>query len=139
MLPRLPKWGSMESGSRILVAEDDDLLAELVEFKLQEAGYTVDRVRDGEAALETVRTTTPNALLLDIMLPGMDGFEVLRTLKADPANADLPVMVLTGRGLEQDVVNGLDLGASDYLVKPFMVKELLTRLQRLLDKSKPAG
>ncbi|WP_205407813.1 response regulator transcription factor [Thiohalospira halophila] len=125
--------------SRILVAEDDDLLAELIEFKLQEAGFSVERVSDGESALDSVQKRTPDALLLDIMLPGMDGFEVLRTLKTKSAHPDLPVMVLTGRGLEQDVVSGLDLGASDYLVKPFMVKELLTRIQRLLDKDKTAG
>ncbi|SFD86540.1 Response regulator receiver domain-containing protein [Thiohalospira halophila DSM 15071] len=129
----------MELDSRILVAEDDDLLAELIEFKLQEAGFSVERVSDGESALDSVQKRTPDALLLDIMLPGMDGFEVLRTLKTKSAHPDLPVMVLTGRGLEQDVVSGLDLGASDYLVKPFMVKELLTRIQRLLDKDKTAG
>lgn len=127
----------MASGSRILVAEDDDLLAELVEHKLTEAGYAVERVGDGEAALQAVQDQPPDAILLDIMLPGMDGFEVLRTLKADPATRPVPVMILTGRGLEQDVVNGLNLGASDYLVKPFMVKELLTRLQRLLRSESP--
>lgn len=122
----------MASSSRILVAEDDELMAELVMFKLEEAGYAVERAEDGETALQAVQADSPDALLLDIMLPGMDGFEVLRTLKADPATANIPVLVLTGRSLEQDVVSGLDLGASDYLVKPFMVKELLTRLQRLL-------
>jgi two-component system phosphate regulon response regulator PhoB len=129
----------MSPSSHILVAEDDDLLAELIEFKLQEAGLGVERVGDGETALERVQDRPPDALLLDIMLPGMDGFEVLRSLKADAATADIPVMVLTGRSLEHDVVNGLDLGASDYLVKPFMVKELLTRLRRLLDPGTPAG
>lgn len=123
----------MSANRHILVAEDDDLLAELIEFKLQGAGYSVERVPDGESALEHIANRHPDALLLDVMLPGIDGFEVLRTLKADPATRDLPVMMLTGRNLEQDVVGGLDLGADDYMVKPFMVKELLTRLQRLLN------
>ena len=123
----------MAPSNRILVAEDDDLLAELMVFKLQEAGYVVEQTGDGETALQTVHANPPHAVLLDVMLPGMDGFEVLRTLKADPATADIPVLILSGRSLEQDVVSGLDLGASDYLVKPFMVKELLTRLHRLLN------
>ncbi|MEF8794389.1 response regulator transcription factor [Thiohalorhabdus sp.] len=125
----------MASSNRILVAEDDELLAELVEFKLQEAGYVVERAGDGEIAVQAVQANPPDALLLDVMLPGIDGFEVLRTLKADPGTADIPILMLTARSLEQDVVSGLDLGASDYLVKPFMVKELLTRLHRLMNAS----
>ncbi|EKV29783.1 response regulator receiver [Caenispirillum salinarum AK4] len=123
------------SATRILVAEDDDLLAELIVFKLSREGFAVDQVADGEDALAMIRERRPDAVLLDGMLPGMDGFDVLRSLKEDPETRGIPVMMLTGRRLEKDVVSGLQLGADEYLVKPFMLEELMTRLRRLLPPS----
>lgn len=117
---------------RVLIADDDELLIRLLEHKLGQKGLAVISVGDGERALEAVRETLPDLVVLDGMMPGLDGFEVLRRLKEDEATRRIPVVMLTARKMEADVVAGLTLGADEYMVKPFMPEELMMRIGRLL-------
>ncbi|WP_316979188.1 response regulator transcription factor [Shumkonia mesophila] len=119
-------------GRRVLVAEDDDLIADLIGHKLRLKKFEVEIVADGAEAWERIRTGRPHVVILDGMLPGLDGLEVLRRMREDPTLATIPVVMLTARRRGQDIVNALALGASDYLVKPFMPEELLARVERLL-------
>lgn len=114
----------------ILIADDEPLLVELLEFRLQARGYRTVTAADGREALAKLAQTPPDAVVLDAMMPVHDGFEVLRRMRADPATAAIPVIMLTARRGEADVVGALELGASDYLVKPFMPEELMLRLAR---------
>lgn len=117
---------------RILVADDDELLSQLVEHKLTNRGYAVSTAFDGESTLENARRLNPALLILDLMMPGLDGFEILRRLQADAATRPIPVVMLSARSQESDIVSALRLGARDYLVKPFMPEELLARIERIL-------
>lgn len=121
----------MKEPPLLLVADDDDLLRTIVEHKLSSRGWRVLVAADGIEALRLVRERSPQVVVLDAMMPGPDGFEVLRRLKEDPATAGIPVIMLTSRKLEDDIVRALELGASDYLVKPFIPGELALRVQRL--------
>lgn len=123
------------SGWRVLVAEDDDLIAELIGHKLRLRGAGVDIVADGAEAWERIQSDRPNLVILDGMLPGLDGLEVLRRIREDPVLGDTPVIMLTARRREQDIVDALQIGASDYLVKPFMPEELMARVERLLPEA----
>lgn len=116
----------------VLIMDDDELLIALLEHKLGQRGLRVLAATDGSKGLEVARQDKPDLIVLDGMMPTMDGFEVLRHLKEGPDTADIPVIMLSARRLEQDVVNGLNLGAADYLVKPFMPEELFLKIQRLL-------
>lgn len=118
----------------ILVADDDGLMRAVVSAKLKARSWRVVAVEDGERALKAIADERPTLIVLDAMMPGMDGVEVLRTLKADPAMAEIPVIMLTARSLESDIVGALQLGASDYLVKPFIPEELAMRVARLLPR-----
>lgn len=122
---------------RVLVAEDDELIAELIAHKLGQRGFEVNVVGDGGEAWDRILATPPDLVILDGMLPGMDGLEVLRRIREDSARVRMPVLMLTARRLEQDIVGALKLGASDYLVKPFMVEELVARVERLLEAGRP--
>ena len=115
---------------RILITEDDDALAEALEVALAKAGYAVDRVSNGTAADEALKQDVFGLVILDLGLPKLDGFEVLKRLRR--RNAALPVLILSGREQPEHKVMGLDLGADDYLVKPFSVNELLARVRALL-------
>jgi two-component system cell cycle response regulator len=112
----------------VLVAEDSSVVRAVVRRHLEEQEYEVVEAEDGDAALEACRVGTPDAVLLDIEMPGLNGLEVLAALKADPALADLPVVFLTGHTDTVDVVEGLRLGAHDYLKKPFEASELIARV-----------
>jgi DNA-binding response OmpR family regulator len=116
----------------VFVADDDPLLLGLLEHKLAGAGFRVESAADGQAALEGVRRSRPDCVVLDAMMPVMDGFETLRRLKADPALKHIPVVMLTALRQEEHVVGALKLGAADYLPKPFIPDELLARLTRLV-------
>lgn len=116
----------------VLIADDDEMLAQLVEHTLQKAGFRVTWVADGEQALVEIRKLRPSLIILDGMMPGMDGFEVLRNLRESPETATLPVIMLTARGMARDVVAGFDLGVEDYVVKPFMPEELLARIKKVM-------
>lgn len=125
----------MSSPKRILVCDDDDLLVELLQFRLAAKGYSVEIARNGSEALELAREAEPDAIVLDAMMPFVDGYEVLRQIRETPKTQDVPVIMLTARKGERDIVEALQLGASDYLVKPFIPEELTARLTRLLARS----
>lgn len=117
--------------ARVLIADDDALLRGLLQHKLAADGHLVLVAEHGGEVLDLVRDQRPDLVVLDAMMPVMDGFEVLRRLKADPDAASVPVIMLTALRREADVVGGLQLGAADYLVKPFIPDELLERVRRL--------
>jgi DNA-binding response OmpR family regulator len=121
----------------VVVADDDALLRSLVEFKLKARGYRVITAGDGDEALSTITRERPDLVVLDAMMPGADGFEVLRRMKAEAALSAIPVVMLTARRLESDIVGALQLGASDYLVKPFIPEELAMRIARLVPVGRP--
>jgi CheY-like chemotaxis protein len=116
----------------ILVADDDPLILDLLEHRLVRRGYRTVLARDGREALEQVAEFRPDAIVLDAMMPAIDGYEVLRRLREDDATATTPVVMLTARRQEQDIVGALELGANDFIIKPFIPEELLSRLARLL-------
>ena len=116
----------------ILVCDDDELLVDLLTYRLEAKGYEVSAARDGGEALERLGTDKPDAVVLDAMMPVIDGFEVLRRIREQAATADLPVVMLSARKQERDIVGALELGANDFVVKPFIPEELLARLARLL-------
>jgi DNA-binding response OmpR family regulator len=116
----------------ILVCDDDPLLVDIVAFRLQARDFVVEVARDGAEALAKIGEVVPDAIVLDAMMPVMDGSQVLRRLRADPATANIPVIMLSARKQETDVVGALELGANDYMVKPFSPEELVVRLTRLL-------
>lgn len=125
-------------GKRILVCDDDRLLTDLLEFRLTARGFAVDVVHDGRAALDQVAKAAPDAIILDAMMPVIDGYEVLRRLREGPAAGWIPVIMLTARKQEHDIVGALQLGANDYVVKPFIPEELIARVSRLLHTASPA-
>jgi diguanylate cyclase (GGDEF)-like protein len=116
------------TGPSILVAEDSGVVRAVLRQHLEAQGYSVIEAEDGDAALHECRSRAPDAVLLDIEMPGLDGYQVLAALKADPDLAELPVVFLTGRTSTEDVVEGLRLGAHDYLKKPFEASELIARV-----------
>jgi two-component system phosphate regulon response regulator PhoB len=122
----------------ILVVEDEKDLADLITYNLQRNGYDVVCVQDGQAALEAAFKQLPDLVLLDLMLPGVDGTEVARKLKGDSRTSNIPIVMLTAKGEETDVVVGLTIGADDYVTKPFSMKILLARLASVLRRSEVA-
>jgi DNA-binding response OmpR family regulator len=114
--------------ARILLAEDEQQIGDMVAFKLTNSGHQVVRVADGEAALTAAERDRPDVIILDVMMPLVDGFAVLGRLKGNPDLRTIPVIMLTARGQERDVLSGLQAGAADYIVKPFSLKELLARV-----------
>lgn len=125
--------------SSVLIIDDDELLIMLLEHKLGQRGLKVQSASDGQVGLLAAIESKPDLVVLDVMMPTMDGFEVLRRMKEHADTREIPVIMLSAKRLENDVVNGLNLGAVDYLVKPFMPEELLLKIQRhLRDKWMPA-
>jgi DNA-binding response OmpR family regulator len=118
--------------ARILVVEDSPDIAELIEHYLRGAGYTVTVLGNGSDGLRQARLSPPDAIVLDLMLPGMDGLHVCQALRAEASTSAVPIIMLTARGEEADRVRGLELGADDYLTKPFSPKELVARVGALL-------
>ncbi len=127
------------SKATILVVDDEEDIRELVSLNLDREGYTVLTCETGEQALALARAKKPDLVLLDLMLPGIDGLEVCKRLKADPARQHVPVVMLTAKGEESDIVAGLELGADDYVTKPFSGKVLVARVRRLLRKATEMG
>lgn len=125
----------MGENKRILVCDDDPLLADLVEYRLAGRGYEVLVARDGGEALALLREVRPDAIVLDAMMPVIDGYEVLRRVRENPDLATVPIIMLTARKQERDIVEALELGANDYMIKPFIPEELVVRLGRLLETS----
>lgn len=118
--------------NHILVVDDEKDILELISYNLQKNHYRVTCVATGEAALEKVRSEGPDLIILDLMLPGLDGLDVCRILTNDPRTAHIPILMLTARGEEADMVTGLELGADDYVTKPFSPRVLLARIRVLL-------
>lgn len=116
----------------VLVADDDQDIRDLVAFKLENAGYSVIAVADGEQALQAVLEHRPQLAILDVMMPGLSGLDVLRTIRADESLADTRVILLTARARDVDVDAGFSTGADDYLTKPFSPRELVHRVGRVL-------
>jgi two-component system phosphate regulon response regulator PhoB len=119
----------------ILVVEDEEDILALLQFNLMKAGYEVSCAARGEEALEQIAAKLPDLVLLDLMLPGIDGLEICRRLRADPSTADVPIIMLTAHGEEEDIVRGLELGADDYVTKPFSFKVLQARIQTVLRRN----
>ena len=122
----------MTKAARVLVVDDDENVAEVLSRYLEREGYVVDTAADGNSALEQALRTLPDLVLLDLMLPGMDGLEVCRRLREV---APIPVIMLTARGDESDRVVGLELGADDYVAKPFSPREVVARVKAVLRRS----
>jgi DNA-binding response OmpR family regulator len=123
--------------SRVLIVEDEPDIRDLVVHHLKREGYQVSAASSGEEALRQVQAAPPDLVLLDLMMPAMDGLEVCRRLRQDPATAMLPIVMLTAKGDEVDRVLGLEIGADDYIVKPFSPRELLARVRAVLRRSRP--
>ena len=124
---------------RILVVDDEKDIVDLVAYNLEKEGYRVLRAYDGESALRKAAAEAPDLVILDVMLPGMDGREVCRRLRSLEACAGTPVLMLTAKAEESDKVVGLEMGADDYVTKPFSPKELVARVRALLRRSVPAA
>jgi two-component system alkaline phosphatase synthesis response regulator PhoP len=125
--------------SRILVVEDDRDIADLVAYHLSRAGLRADIVSTGSEVLDHVRRDTPALVVLDLMLPGLSGLEICRLMRADPRLASTPIIMLTARADEEDRVRGLELGADDYVTKPFSPKELVARVRAVLRRTEASG
>jgi len=117
---------------RILLIEDEPDIAEVLQYNLEKEGFAVDTARRGDSGLEAIRREAPDLILLDLMLPGIDGLELTRMLKRDPATSRLPIVMLTARGEEVDRIVGLELGADDYISKPFSPREVVLRVKAVL-------
>ncbi|MEV7082973.1 response regulator transcription factor [Streptomyces sp. NPDC093516] len=128
--------GAGEGSSRILVVDDDPTVAEVVAGYLDRAGYVVDRAEDGPTALGRAAAHRPDLVVLDLMLPGMDGLEVCRRIRGQ---GPVPVIMLTARGDEDDRILGLEVGADDYVTKPFSPREIVLRVESVLRRSRPAA
>lgn len=123
---------------RILVVDDDKQIVRLVQSYLEQAGYAVLTAYDGAAALRTIRTERPDLVVLDLMLPDQDGWSITRTVRADASQADLPIIMLTARIEDTDKIVGLEIGADDYIAKPFNPRELVARVRAVLRRGSGA-
>jgi two-component system phosphate regulon response regulator PhoB len=121
---------------KILIVEDDPDILKLIQYHLSKEGFQVETVATGEEALRKARSFCPNLMVLDLMLPGVDGLEVCRTLRFDPKTASIRIIMVTAKGEEADIVAGLELGADDYITKPFSPRILVARLKTVLRRSK---
>jgi two-component system alkaline phosphatase synthesis response regulator PhoP len=117
---------------KVLVVDDEEDILELLDYNLSKEGFRVLRVTSGEKALELARTERPDLIVLDLMLPGLDGLEVCKHLKSERETADIPIVMLTAKGEEADIVLGLEMGAEDYVTKPFSPRVLAARVRAVL-------
>ena len=126
---------SNQNKDKILVVEDEQDIRDLLIFNLQKEGFKVESVDNGDSALSLIRKNNFDLVLLDLMLPGIGGFDLTRILKNDKKTSEIPILMLTAKGEESDIVKGLELGADDYMTKPFSIKILLARINKILIKS----
>ena len=136
MNPVRPPAMSASLKQKILIVDDEPDAVEVVEFNLKQAGYDVVSAEDGAEALKKTRALLPSLVVLDVMLPEMDGLEVCKMLRRDPATAAIPIIMLTAKAAEIDRVLGLELGADDYLTKPFSPRELVLRVKKILQRGR---
>jgi two-component system phosphate regulon response regulator PhoB len=120
------------ANQKVLVVDDEEDILELLKFNLSREGYQVPCAASGEQAFRLVRSESPDLIVLDLMLPGIDGLEVTRCLKNDPDTKNIPIVMLTAKGEEADIVTGLELGADDYITKPFSPRIVLARVRAVL-------
>lgn len=125
----------MSAKAKIIVVEDEADILDVIEYNLTREGYKVLGFRDGEQGLEAIRGEEPQLVLLDLMLPGIDGIEICKKVKEDPVTRDVPVIMITAKTEESDVVLGLGVGADDYVSKPFSPKELVARVKAVLRRA----
>lgn len=131
-------YAPAEESPLVLIVEDEEAIITLLDYNLRNAGYLTAIARDGEEAVDLARSLEPNAILLDWMLPLRSGLEVCRHLRRARETSEVPIIMLTARGEEQDKLRGLDMGADDYLTKPFSPQELLARLRAVIRRAQPA-
>ena len=124
------------SKEHILIVDDEEDILELIGYNLTRDGYRVSTAMTGEQALHSARQGRPDLILLDLMLPGIDGLEVCRRLQSDPLTRAIPIIMVTAKGEDADIVTGLELGADDYIVKPFSPRVLLARVRAVLRRNK---
>jgi len=122
---------------RVLIVEDDADIRELIRYNLAQEGFIVEEAPDGAQALDKVKRRVPDLMVLDLMLPGMPGLQVCRQMRAERETAHLPILIVTAKGTEVDKVLGLEMGADDYVVKPFSPRELVARVKALLRRANP--
>ncbi|MEN8212323.1 MAG: response regulator transcription factor [Thermodesulfobacteriota bacterium] len=120
----------------ILIVDDEEDILELIKFNLEKEGYSIVKAFTGEKAVKIARQTSIDLIVLDLMLPGMDGLEVTKVLKADEKTWRIPIIMLTAKGEESDIITGLELGADDYLLKPFSPKILIARIRAILRRGR---
>jgi two-component system, OmpR family, response regulator len=125
----------MPDGARVLIADDDPDIRDLVEFKLTQSGYAVEAVGDGLAAWESFQQQRPALVILDVMMPGLSGIDVLRKIR-DSENGAVPVLLLSAKSRDSDVDTGFAVGADDYVIKPFSPRELLHRVNGMLARAR---
>lgn len=125
----------MGTEAKILLVDDEASIRELIRFNLERAGYRVQEATDGNEAINAVRQTKPDLVVLDLMLPGLDGLDVCRLVKGNRETAAIPIIMLTAKTEEVDKVIGLELGADDYMTKPFSPRELVARIKAVLRRS----
>ena len=131
--------GNTMTKIHILAVDDEEDILELIRYNLEKDGYRVTTAISGEEALEAAKSQQPDLILLDLMLPGVDGFEVCKILKNDSETSRIPIVMLTAKGEESDIVAGLELGAEDYITKPFSPRILIARIRAVLRRKKRAA
>lgn len=124
---------------KILVVDDEDHIVELISYNLINSGYTVLTANNGLDAVSIIKKERPNLVLLDLMLPGLDGFDVCKSVRSDAETKDISIIMLTAKGEELDKILGLELGADDYITKPFSIRELLARIKAILRRTKSSS
>src|SRR5262245_54773131 len=123
--------------ARILSADDDPVVLQFVSSILVENGYEVFTASDGERAIQEARAVVPDLIILDLIMPYRDGYEVLRVLRESPETKDVPVIILSAKSKEEDIIRGLEGGAEDFIIKPFNALELVARVRKVLSRRKP--
>ena len=124
------------AGETVLVVEDEEDIQELIRYNLSKAAYKVSCVGSGEEALKSARSNPPDLIILDLMLPGVDGLEVCRRIKQESATSLVPIIMVTAKGEETDIIVGLELGADDYITKPFSLNIFLSRVKAVLRRNR---
>ena len=125
--------------AKILLVEDEEAISDVIAYNLEKEGYSVLRERDGRLGLATAQASRPDLVVLDLMLPGLDGLQICRMLKSDPKTRDIRILMLTARSAETDEISGFNVGADDYVSKPFRVTPLIQRIKALLRRSEKAA
>ena len=123
------------SAQRVLVVEDEEDIRTLVRYNLEQESFAVEEARDGDEGYDSIRRRIPEAVVLDLMLPGMSGLELCQKLRAEPQTQNLPIVILTAKSSEVDRILGLEMGADDYVVKPFSPRELVARIRAVLRRA----